>query len=89
MLHISPGLVSKVTSPYLSIVAMLVESYVLDAAWSLVTATSYALHVPSDLLFQTNDSTIKVRGFRVALMVSLLTQLLRLGHCLLSCCLSR
>lgn len=62
--HDAPG-ASDDGSPYLSVVAMLVESYVLDAAWSLASAVSFASKSPSQLLFLTNDPTIKVCDFPV------------------------
>lgn len=65
-----PGM-SGASSPYLSIVAVLVESYVLDSAWSLAIAISDFLHSPAYLLFMTADSSIKVRDLPVTLMVLL------------------
>ncbi len=53
---------SDASSPYLSIVAMLIESYVVDSAWSLATAISVASSSPSAYMFITNDSTVKVRN---------------------------
>ncbi len=58
-LHGSSG-TSDAGAPYLSIVAMLVESYFLDSAWSIATAVSASVHTPSFHLFVTNDSVIKV-----------------------------
>lgn len=58
-LHNHPGM-SDAGRPYLSIVAVLVESYALDSAWSLATAISFASSSPSFYLFITNDSIIKV-----------------------------
>jgi hypothetical protein len=61
---------SEAASPYLSIVAILVESYFLESAWSLASAIAFAVDSPSNFLFQTVDSNIKVRDLLVALMVS-------------------
>jgi hypothetical protein len=61
---------SEAASPYLSIVAMLVESYALDSGWSLAAAISFALSSPSEIMFATNDPTIKVCDLSVALVVS-------------------
>lgn len=54
-----PGL-SGTSNPYLSIIAVLVESYSLDSAWSIATAVSINSNSPSSYLFVPNDSTIKV-----------------------------
>ncbi len=53
------------SSPYLGIVAMLVESYALECAWSTAAAISVGLKDPSFSLFVANDSTVKVCGFSV------------------------
>lgn len=58
---------SEAASPYLSIITMLVESYVLDAAWSLATGISVITGSPSMLMFAGNDSTIKVYGLLLKL----------------------
>lgn len=60
---------SDTTSPYLGIVAMLVETYALEFAWSLVAAILYASGNASELLFVTNDCIIKVCDLLVALIV--------------------
>lgn len=60
MLHDSLGM-SETTSPYLNVVAMLVESYALEVIWSVASAISFALGDPSERMLSTNDSTIKVR----------------------------
>lgn len=86
MLHAHPGM-SEAASPYLSIVAMLVESYSLDAAWSLASALSYALGSPSQIMLVTNDSTIKVCDLAVRYVISF-THLEFQGHRLLPCYLS-
>ena len=57
------------SSPYLSIVAMLIESYALDSTWSLTTAVTFALDNPIYPLFETADSTVKVRDLPFASMV--------------------
>ena len=62
---IGPGMLD-VSNPYLSIVAMLVESYALDSAWSLITAVTVSLTNPSFLLFQAGDSVAKVRDLPFA-----------------------
>ncbi len=51
------------STPYLSIVAMLVESYALDSAWSFAAALSYQLDSPGVVLLVDNDSTVKVCKF--------------------------
>lgn len=58
-LHDSSGM-SDTTSPYLSIISMLVESYALDCAWSIGTAILASFRSPIFRLFVTNDSIIKV-----------------------------
>lgn len=68
-LHDSLGM-SEAASPYLSIVTMLVESYILDSAWSLAAAISLALVSPSQLMFIAEDSTIKVCDLPITLMIS-------------------
>jgi len=54
---------SESASPYLSVVAMLVESYILDAAWSLASAISYGVGNPSGFMFVTNDPFIKIIAY--------------------------
>ncbi len=61
-LHDSSG-TSDAAAPYLSIVTMLIESYVLDCAWSIGPAISAAVQSPSFRLFVINDSRVKVCGF--------------------------
>lgn len=75
------------SSPYLNIVAMLIESYILDSAWSLATAISIASNGPSVYLFIANNSTVKVCDL-VTSEISF-TNLSRSGDRLLSRCLSR
>ena len=69
-LYDSPG-TSEAAGPYLSIVAMLVESYLLEAAWSIAVAISSGVRNPSALMFQTGDSTVKVRDLPATFMVFL------------------
>jgi hypothetical protein len=84
-----PGM-SEATSPYLSIVVMLAESYALGAAWSLGMTISYSVNDPSRYLFEANDGMIQVCDLPVTLMVSDFTHLRRLDYRLLSyylpCC---
>lgn len=54
---------SSPSGPYLSIVAMLVESYVLESAWSIAAAISFSLSAPSYFILGTNDSIIKVIAY--------------------------
>lgn len=61
----------EATSAYLSIVAMLVESYILESAWSLASAISVTLNSPIYMMFTTNDSMIKVCDLPVASVISL------------------
>lgn len=51
---------SDTSSPYVSIAAMLIESYALDSAWSVASAISNGLDSPSDLFFLGDDSIVKV-----------------------------
>ncbi len=39
---------------------MLVESYALESAWSIISAISYGIINPAVVLFMGSDSTIKV-----------------------------
>ncbi len=61
-----PGTVDDST-PYLNIVAMLIESYALDSTWSLATAVSTHVKSSSSYLFVTNDSTVKVCNWAIFL----------------------
>lgn len=49
------------SGPYLSLVAILVESFALESVWGITAIILYGFNNPSYILFMANDSTIKVR----------------------------
>ncbi len=72
------------STPYLSIVAMLVESYALDSAWSFVAALLFILGSSGISIVAPSDSAIKVCNF-VLFPTYFIQPLWCIGHCLLPC----